>query len=217
MEGRSLGVCDFFMKRELLQAYLDHQIFRVLSSPITFASGILSPVYCDNRKILGFPGLRTAVLDGLLETVRPQTKTLDGVVGVATGGIAWAALLAHTCGLPTGYVRKETKAHGTKTRVEGFDVKSKKVLLFEDCLTTGHSAIDVLNILKEEGAMGVAVQGLFDYGFLSQAKRKNLCSGPWQALITFSELVTHMVETGQVSRSQFDALMQWHRKTEIGL
>ena len=201
------------MKSELFQAYLDHQIFRVLESPVTFASGILSPVYCDNRKILGFPALRTAVLNGLIAFVRPKAKALDGIVGVATGGIAWATLLAQTCQLPLGYVRKEAKGHGTQTCVEGLSVNQKKILLFEDCLTTGQSAIDVLNILKEEGATISAIVSVFDYGFLPQEKRKTICPCSWESLIIFSQLIAYMMESERISKSQFDMLMQWHQKT----
>lgn len=200
---------------KILEAYLAHGIFRVLDAPITFASGIESPVYCDNRKVLGFPELRSLVLKELMARIEPQLDQVDAIVGVATGGIPLAAQLALLGNLAFGYVRRAAKGHGTAELVEGVDVKKKKVVLFEDCLTTGASVLACLRILERAGADVRFISSVFDYELLTESKRRGYFSGKWSSLITFKEIVSFMLKREEITTQTAEKLTHWHTQNCI--
>jgi orotate phosphoribosyltransferase len=136
----------------LAKEFSEYKIIEVnLETGFKWASGIQSPFYCDNRKILGFPELRNKVVAELVKKIKESDLEFDAIVGVATGAIAWGALVAHVMNLPYGYCRSEAKAHGKKKMIEGLNSDIKKVLVLEDLISTGGSTLKVLNSCRDEG------------------------------------------------------------------
>ena len=146
----------------------------------TWASGIKSPVYCDNRLTLTAPEVRCHVENALAETIRREYPDAEVLMGTSTAGIAHAAITAHIMGLPMGYVRSGAKDHGRKNQIEGRLEKGQKVVVVEDLISTGGSVIEVVNVLREAGADVLGVVSIFTYGMskglerLAAAEVKNI-------------------------------------------
>ena len=132
--------------------------------PFTWASGIKSPVYCDNRLTLTAPAVRNDVENALAETIRREYPEVEVLMGTSTAGIAHAAIVGHIMGLPMGYVRSGSKDHGRKNQIEGRLEKGQKVVVVEDLISTGGSVIEVVNVLREAGADVLGVVSIFTYG-----------------------------------------------------
>ena len=148
--------------------------------PFTWASGIKSPVYCDNRLTLTAPEVRTDVESALAETVKREYPDAEVLMGTSTAGIAHAAITAHILGMPMGYVRSGAKDHGRKNQIEGKLLPGQKVVVIEDLISTGGSVIEVVNVLREAGAEVLGVVSIFTYGMskglvrLEEANVKNI-------------------------------------------
>ena len=132
--------------------------------PFTWASGIKSPVYCDNRLTLTVPAVRNDVENALAETIRREYPDVEVLMGTSTAGIAHAAIVGHIMGLPMGYVRSGSKDHGRQNQIEGRLEKGQKVVVVEDLISTGGSVIEVVNVLREAGADVLGVVSIFTYG-----------------------------------------------------
>ena len=132
--------------------------------PFTWASGIKSPVYCDNRLTLTAPAVRNDVENALAETIRREYPDVEVLMGTSTAGIAHAAIVGHIMGLPMGYVRSGSKDHGRQNQIEGRLEKGQKVVVVEDLISTGGSVIEVVNVLREAGADVLGVVSIFTYG-----------------------------------------------------
>ncbi len=158
-------------------------VFLRPEEPFTWASGIRSPIYCDNRLVLSFPSVRTLIEEGIAETVKREYPEAEALFGTATAGIAHAAIAAQFLGLPMGYVRGKAKDHGRKNRIEGMLSKGEKVVVIEDLISTGGSVLDCVEALREEGAEVLGIVSIFTYGMkkglerLDSAKvrNKSLC------------------------------------------
>ena len=148
--------------------------------PFTWASGIKSPVYCDNRLILTAPVVRTEVETALMQTIRREYPDVEVLMGTSTAGIAHAAITAQMMGLPMGYVRSSSKDHGRQNQIEGRLEKGQKVVVVEDLISTGGSVLEVVNVLRGAGAEVLGVVSIFTYGMkkglerLAAAKVKNV-------------------------------------------
>ncbi len=148
--------------------------------PFTWASGIKSPVYCDNRLTLTAPEVRTDVEKGLAELVKENYPDAEVLMGTSTAGIAHAAITAHLLDMPMGYVRSGAKDHGRQNQIEGRLEKGQKVVVVEDLISTGGSVIEVVNVLREAGADVLGVVSIFTYGMqkgldrLKEANVKNV-------------------------------------------
>lgn len=151
-------------------------VFLRPEQPFTWASGIKSPIYCDNRLILTAPEVRERVEAALAKTVQEQFPSCEVLMGTSTAGIAHAAITATLLNLPMGYVRSGSKDHGRGNQIEGKLEKGQKVVVIEDLISTGGSCIDVVNVLREAGADVLGVASIFTYGMqkgidrLSEAK-----------------------------------------------
>ena len=132
--------------------------------PFTWASGIKSPIYCDNRLTLTAPDVRTMVETGLMETIKEHYPDCEVLMGTSTAGIAHAAITGHILGLPMGYVRSGNKDHGRQNQIEGRLEKGQKVVVVEDLISTGGSVIEVVNVLREAGAEVLGIVSIFTYG-----------------------------------------------------
>ena len=132
--------------------------------PFTWASGIKSPVYCDNRLTLSDKDVRTDVEEGLAQLIRENYPDVEVLMGTSTAGIAHAAITAHIMGLPMGYVRSGHKDHGRQNQIEGRLEKGQKVVVVEDLISTGGSVLEVVDVLREAGAEVLGVVSIFTYG-----------------------------------------------------
>ena len=148
--------------------------------PFTWASGIKSPVYCDNRLTLTAPNVRNDVENGLATLIKENYPEVEVLMGTSTAGIAHAAITAHIMGLPMGYVRSGAKDHGRQNQIEGKLEKGQKVVVVEDLISTGGSVIEVVNVLREAGAEVLGIVSIFTYGMqkgidrLAAAEVKNV-------------------------------------------
>ena len=148
--------------------------------PFTLASGIKSPIYCDNRLTLTAPEVRNDIENGLAALIKENYPDVEVLMGTATAGIAHAAIVGHITGLPMGYVRSGSKDHGRKNQIEGSLKPGQKVVVVEDLISTGGSCIDVVNILREAGAEVLGIASIFTYGMkksidrLAEAHVKNV-------------------------------------------
>ncbi len=155
-------------------------VFLSPEEPFTWASGIKSPVYCDNRLTLTAPEVRDDVENAIAETVKKHYPDAEVLMGTSTAGIAHAAIAAHILHMPMGYVRSGSKDHGRRNRIEGRLEKGQKVVIIEDLISTGGSVIDVADALREAGAEVLGIVSIFTYGMkkgierLSAAKLKNI-------------------------------------------
>ena len=139
--------------------------------PFTWASGIKSPVYCDNRLTLTAPAVRSDVENALAETIRREYPEAEVLMGTSTAGIAHAAIVGHIMGLPMGYVRSGSKDHGRQNQIEGRLEKGQKVVVVEDLISTGGSVIEVVNVLRQAGAEVLGVASIFTYGMKKGLQR----------------------------------------------
>ena len=155
-------------------------VFFSPDNPFTWASGIKSPIYCDNRLTLTAPKVRTDVETALAETIAREYPDVEVLMGTSTAGIAHAAITAHLMDLPMGYVRGGAKDHGRKNQIEGRREAGQKVVVVEDLISTGGSVIEVVNVLREAGAEVLGIVSIFTYGMkkgldrLAEANVKNV-------------------------------------------
>lgn len=163
-------------------------VFLRPEEPFTWASGIKSPIYCDNRLTLTAPEVRNHVENALAETIRKEYPNCEVLMGTSTAGIAHAAITAHLMGLPMGYVRSGAKDHGRNNQIEGKLEKGQKVVVVEDLISTGGSVLEVVNVLREAGAEVLGIVSIFTYGMkkglerLAEANVKNISLSDFDAV-----------------------------------
>lgn len=178
------------MEKSIAKILLDiGAVFLRPDQPFTWASGIQSPIYCDNRLILSYPQARRTVEQGIADNIRKHYPECQLVAGTSTAGIAHAALVAEIMDLPMAYVRGSAKDHGRNNQIEGRVEKGQKVVVVEDLISTGGSVIDVVNVLREAGAEVLGIASIFTYGLqkgidrLAEANVKNVSLSNYDALI----------------------------------
>lgn len=174
-------------------------VFLSPDEPFTWASGIKSPIYCDNRLILTAPGSRTLVENTIVQTVRYRFPEAEVLMGTSTAGIAHAAIAADIMNLPMGYVRGSAKDHGRGNRIEGRLEKGAKVVVIEDLISTGGSCIDVVEALREAGADVLGVVSIFTYGMQKGLERLAAANVTNYSLSNFDTLVEVAVEQGYIA------------------
>lgn len=174
-------------------------VFLRPEEPFTWASGIKSPIYCDNRLTLSAPSVREKIEAGLAELVRAHFPECEMLMGTSTAGIAHAAITATILGLPMGYVRGEAKTHGRTNRIEGKMAPGTKVVVVEDLISTGGSAIEVVNALREEGADVLGIVSIFTYGMKKGLERIAEAQTVNYSLSCLDALVEVAVETGYIA------------------
>ena len=182
-------------------------VFLRPDEPFTWASGIKSPIYCDNRLTLTAPAVRNDVENGLAETIRREYPQCEVLMGTSTAGIAHAAITAHLMNLPMGYVRSGAKDHGRANQIEGKLEKGQKVVVVEDLISTGGSVIEVVNVLRAAGAEVLGIVSIFTYGMkkglarLAEADVKNV------SLSNFDVLVEVAAEEGYIAKEDIERLI----------
>jgi len=180
-------------------------------SPFTWASGLKSPIYCDNRQLLGFPQLRRAISQVLAERAAEKNPTL--IAGTSTAGIPWAALVADILGLPMAYVRPEPKKHGMGRQVEGPHADGHKVVLIEDLISTGGSSVKCVEALRHEDAEVLEVLALFSYGLPQAEATFQAANTPLRVLATFEELAAKAREKSILDANDQASLAEWRQDT----
>ncbi len=177
------------MEKKIAKALLSiHAVFLRPDDPFTWASGIKSPIYCDNRLTLTAPEVRTEIENGLCELIRKHYPDCEVLMGTSTAGIAHAAICGHILNLPMGYVRSGNKDHGRGNRIEGKLEKGQKVVVVEDLISTGGSCIEVVEALREAGADVLGIVSIFTYGMqkgldrLAAANAKNVSLSNFDAV-----------------------------------
>jgi orotate phosphoribosyltransferase len=197
---------------DLPAALLDAGAVRLSpEEPFTWASGLKSPIYCDNRQLLGFPIVRSQTAAALAASIKAGSRQPTLIAGTSTAGIPWAALVAEQMSLPLAYVRPEPKKHGMARQVEGPNTNGHSVVLIEDLISTGGSSLKCAEALRAEGAEVIEILALFSYG-LSEAETafKN-ANVPWRVLADFEGLIKKAIETGAISQAGQESLADWRR------
>ena len=190
------------MKREIAKGLLDIEaVFLSPQKPFTWASGIKSPIYCDNRLILTAPEIRNTVEQAIADTVKENYPQAEVLMGTSTAGIAHAAIAAHIMGIPMGYVRSGAKDHGRNNRIEGRLEKGQKVVVIEDLISTGGSVIDVVEALREAGAEVLGVVSIFTYGMKKGLERLAAADVKNISLTDFDTISQVAAETGYIKGS----------------
>ncbi len=174
-------------------------VFLRPEEPFTWASGIKSPIYCDNRLTLSAQSVRQKIEAGLAGIVMKQYPECEMLMGTSTAGIAHAAITASILGLPMGYVRGEAKTHGRGNRIEGRMEKGTKVVVIEDLISTGGSAIEVVEALREEGAEVLGIASIFTYGIRRGLERIAAAGTVNYSLSNLDALVEVAVEEGYIA------------------
>ena len=175
--------------------------------PFTWASGIKSPVYCDNRLTLTAPGVRLDVENALADTIKEYYPQAEVLMGTSTAGIAHAAITAHILGLPMGYVRSGAKDHGRQNRIEGRLDAGQKVVVVEDLISTGGSVIEVVDALREAGAEVLGVVSIFTYGMQKGIERLKEAKVVNHSLTDFDAVAMTAAEEGYIDAADVQRLI----------
>ena len=198
------------LKKEIAKGLLSIEaVFLRPEEPFTWASGIKSPIYCDNRLTLTAPEVRTKVEEGLVQTVKENYPDCEVLMGTSTAGIAHAAIVGHLMNLPMGYVRSSAKDHGRTNQIEGKLLPGQKVVVIEDLISTGGSAIDTVKVLREAGAEVLGIASIFTYGMkkgldrMAEADVKNV------SLCDLDALVEVAAETGYIKKEDKERILKF--------
>ena len=175
--------------------------------PFTWASGIKSPVYCDNRLTLSDTDVRNDVENGLAKVIKENYPDAEVLMGTSTAGIAHAAITAHIMGLPMGYVRSGAKDHGRKNQIEGKLIPGQKVVVIEDLISTGGSVIEVVEILREAGAEVLGIASIFTYGMKKGLERLAAANVKNVSLTDFDVIAEAAAEEGYIQKDDIVRLI----------
>ena len=177
--------------------------------PFTWASGIRSPIYCDNRVTYAEPALRRRIAEGFVQTIREKYPECEAVIGTSTSGIGYAAIAAFMMDLPTGYVRGGAKSHGTGKRIEGRVAPGQKVVVAEDTISTGGSVLEVVDALREAGAEVLGIVSIFTYDMQKGLDRLAAAQAENTSLCNFDILAELAGETGYIAPEAVTALLRF--------
>ena len=191
-------------------------VFLRPEQPFTWASGIKSPVYCDNRLTLTAPAVRNNIENALAETVKREYPQVEVLMGTSTAGIAHAAITGHLLGLPMGYVRSGSKDHGRGNQIEGQLLPGQKTVVVEDLISTGGSVIEVVNALRDAGAEVLGIVSIFTYGMQKGLDRLREANVRNVSLTDFDTVVEVAAETGYISHKSKDALLKFRDNPSDG-
>lgn len=203
---RALKVAEFLLQIKAIQLSPEN--------PFTWASGLKSPIYCDNRKTLSYPEVRRYLCEAFVASIRESFGEPEVIAGVATGGIAIGALVAEAMNLPFIYVRSEPKKHGLGNQVEGVLHAGQRVVVIEDLISTGSSSLNAVNALREQQADIIGMVAIFTYGFQKASANFQTANCPLQTLSNYSALLEQAVKSNYVSPAQQQALRSWSESPE---
>jgi orotate phosphoribosyltransferase len=179
------------------------------SNPFTWASGWKSPIYCDNRKTLSFPEVRSYIRDSFAELINELYPQAEMIAGVATGAIAHGALTADKLGLPFIYIRSGAKEHGLGNQIEGYYVPGQKVVVVEDLISTGGSSLGAVKALREAGCIVLGMVAIFTYEFKKAFEGFAAEKCTLHTLSNYSALIDTAVSTGYIGQAEVETLRKW--------
>jgi orotate phosphoribosyltransferase len=180
-----------------------------VNNPFTWASGIKSPIYCDNRRILSFPEVRNFVRESLASMVKDLYPQAEIIAGVATGAIAHGVLAAQSLDLPFVYVRSSQKEHGLGNQIEGFLPEGKKVVVIEDLVSTGQSSLAAVDALLAAKSDVIGMIAIFTYGLEKAVENMESAKCPLHTLTNFNVLIQQAVNMGVMHHSNLESLEEW--------
>lgn len=199
---------------------IEHEVARLLlqinaiklspQKPFTWASGLKSPIYCDNRLIASYPKERKLVVDGFVQKSK-GFEPFDMVAGIATGGIPYGALLADRLNLPFLYVRSKAKEHGRQNLVEGELSAGARVLVIEDLISTGGSSLSAVEAIRAEGSKVVGVIAIFTYGFDQAKQAFESADCPLDTLTNYATLLEEALKTNYIQMGDLHTLQEWRQ------
>lgn len=179
-------------------------------NPFTWASGLRSPIYCDNRKALSFPAIRKEIIEGFVQK-SGNFQAFDAIAGVATAGIPWAAYLADRLDKPFVYVRSKPKEHGLQNRLEGSLSPGASVLVIEDLVSTGGSSLEVVGVLESLGHPVKGLISIFQYGFSTAIAKFHEKNVDFESLTDFSMLLEQALLQNYIDKTEFENLSNWNK------
>ena len=198
------------MKQEIAKGLLSIEaVFLRPADPFTWASGIKSPIYCDNRLTLTAPEVRTQVENGLMQVVKENYPDCEVLMGTSTAGIAHAAIVGHLMGLPMGYVRGSAKDHGRTNQIEGKLIPGQKVVVIEDLISTAGSAVDTVQVLRDAGAEVLGIASIFTYGMKKGLDRLADNNVKNVSLCDLDTLLDVAAETGYIQAGDKDKILKF--------
>lgn len=184
------------------------------NNPFTWASGWHSPIYCDNRKTLSYPEIRTLIRDAFVDEIKKNFPQTELIAGVATGAIAQGALVAQSLGLPFVYVRSSPKDHGLGNLIEGDLKKNQKTVIIEDLISTGGSSLKAAEALRSSGADVLGMVAIFTYGFHVSEKAFKEHSINLTTLSNYNVLIETALSEGYISESDVEKLKEWRKSPD---
>ena len=185
-----------------------------IEQPFTWASGWKSPIYCDNRKALGYPYVRDFIKSELCAVIFEHFASADAIAGVATAGISWGAMAADQLKLPFMYVRPKPKEHGMGNQIEGLFEKGQRVVVVEDLISTGKSSLQVCEVLKNEGIIIEGMVSIFNYGFAQATTAFETARIKLHSLSNYETLIKNAQNQGNLSEVQLNSLLNWRENPE---
>jgi len=184
-------------------------------NPFTWASGWKSPIYCDNRKLLGYPYVRDFIKSEMCNVIFEQFSDAELLAGVATAGIAWGAMASDQLKLPYIYVRPKPKEHGLGNQIEGFYEKGMKTIIVEDLISTGKSSLQVVDVAKEAGLEVIGMVSIFTYGFETATIACAEAGVRTISLTNYDTLIKLAVEKGIIEEEDQNTLLNWRENPSI--
>lgn len=184
------------------------------AKPFTWASGWNSPIYCDNRKTLSYPEVRTSIRDNFAQIIRDKYPNAEGIAGVATGAIAIGALVAELLELPFIYIRSAAKGHGMENLIEGAYQAKQRFVVIEDLISTGGSSLKAVNALRESDCEVLGMVAIFTYGFQKAVDNFSKANCTIDTLSNYEVLLKTASESGTISESEIATLQEWRKSPE---
>lgn len=180
-------------------------------NPFTWASGWKSPIYCDNRKTLSYPEIRTFIKNEFARLIREKYGDVDVVAGVATGAIAQGAMVAEELGLPFVYVRSSPKDHGLENLIEGDLKPGQKVVVIEDLISTGGSSLKAVEALRKDGCEVIGMLAIFTYGFPVASEKFIEADVELTTLSNYGAVLEHLLKTEFIGEEEMETLKEWRK------
>ncbi len=200
-EETALTISDFLLQIKAIKLNI--------TNPFTWASGLKSPIYCDNRITLSFPKIRTYIRQEFVKIINEEFGSVDVIAGVATGGIAQGALVAQELGLPFVYVRSSQKKHGLTNQIEGIVESGQSVVVVEDLISTGKSSLNAVNALREAGCNIKGMVAIFSYDLTIARENFEKADCKLITLSDYNFLIRKAVETNYINESDIQSLVRW--------
>ncbi len=181
------------------------------SNPFTWASGWKSPIYCDNRKTLSYPQLRTFIKIELVRLIKEKYDDVDVIAGVATGAIAQGAMVADELGLPFVYIRSSAKDHGLENLIEGDLKPGQKVVVIEDLISTGGSSLKAVEAIRKDGCEVLGMMAIFTYGFPVAKEQFKAAKVELTTLSNYGAVLEHLLKTDFIGNDEMEILQEWSK------